>query len=78
MVAASTLAAAALFTPVRHRTQRWVDRRFDRQRYDAQRLVDEFSVRLRDEMDLDGVKAGLTEVVDRTLRPATLSVWLRS
>ena len=77
VVAGSTLAAAALFNPVRRRVQEWVDRRFDRQRYDAQRLVDEFNARLRDHVDLDGLIPGLTGVVGATLRPASMSVWVR-
>jgi len=77
VVAGSTLAAAALFNPVRRQVQQWVDRRFDRQRYDAQRLVDEFNARLRDHVDLDGLIPDLTGVVGATLRPASMSVWVR-
>lgn len=77
VVAGSTLAAAAVFNPVRRRVQQWVDRRFDRQRYDAQRLVDEFNGRLRDHVDLDGLIPDLTGVVGTTLRPTSLSVWVR-
>lgn len=77
VVAGSTLAAAAVFNPVRHRVQRWVDRRFDRQRYDAQRLVDEFSDRLRDQTELEALIPDLTGVIDATLRPASISLWLK-
>ena len=75
-VAGATLAAAALFTPVRRRVQSWVDRRFDRSRYDTQRVVEQFSSRLRAEIDLDGLTDGLRGVVSDTLRPSVASVWL--
>ncbi len=76
-MAGATLAAAALFNPVRRRVQGWVDRRFDRERYDAQQVVEQFSSRLRAEADLDGLRADLTGVVEETLRPATMSLWVR-
>ena len=76
-VAGATLAAAALFTPVRRKVQGFVERRFDRSRYDAGRVVDEFASRLRSEVDLDGLTDDLTRVVGRTLRPATVRLWLR-
>jgi hypothetical protein len=75
-VAAATLAAAALFNPVRRRVQHWVDRRFDRTRYDAHSVVEQFSVRLRDEVDLDGLTDDLTHIVGETLRPAAVSLVL--
>ncbi len=77
VVAASTLAAAALFNAVRRRVQGWVDGRFDRQRYDARRLVEGFSQRLRDEVRLEQLVPDLTDVVSETLRPASVSLWLR-
>jgi len=74
-VAGSTLAAAALFTPVRRRVQRVVDRRFNRVRYDADRMVEAFAARLKDATDLDTVRADLAGVVNRALEPAHVSVW---
>jgi hypothetical protein len=75
-VAASTLAAAALFTPLRRRVQRAVDRRFNRARYDADRMVDAFAARLQDAVDLDTVRADLATVVGAALEPAQVSVWI--
>ena len=76
-VAASTLAAAALFTPLRRRVQRMVDRRFNRARYDADRTVGVFAARLQDAVDLDTVHADLLATVSASLQPAHLSVWLQ-
>jgi hypothetical protein len=74
-VAASTLAAAALFTPVRRRVQRVVDRRFNRVRYDGDRMVEAFAARLKDAVDLETVRADLADVVNQALEPAHLTVW---
>ena len=74
-VAASTLAAAALFSPLRRRVQRAVDRRFNRARYDAHEMVAAFAVRLKDTVDPDDVQADLANVVQRALEPAHVSLW---
>ncbi len=76
-VAAATLAAAALFSPVRRRVQRLVDRRFNRARYDADRTVAAFAARLQDAVDLDSVRADLAGVVQAALEPAHLAVWIQ-
>ena len=75
-VAAATLAAAALFNPVRYQVQRVVDRRFNRARYDADKAVAAFAARLQDAVDLDSVRDDLAGVVTRSLEPAHLSVWI--
>jgi hypothetical protein len=75
-VAASTLAAVALFTPVRRRVQRIVDRRFNRARYDADRTLAAFAARLQDAVDLDSVRTDLITAVHQALEPAHASVWL--
>jgi hypothetical protein len=76
-VAASTLAVAALFNPLRKRMQFWVDRRFNRSRYNAQLVVDEFAGSLRDQVDSGEVVEGWVEVVAETMQPSAAGVWVR-
>jgi len=76
-IAVSTLVVAALFLPLRTRFQRAVDRRFNRRQYDAQRTVEAFAARLRDEVELDTLRDDLMRVVAETVQPTSVSAWLR-
>jgi hypothetical protein len=76
-VAGSTLAAFAAFRPVRRAAQGWIDRRFDRTRYDAARMVDDMANRLRHRLDLPTVTAALTGFAHESLQPSHVTVWLR-
>ena len=76
-VAGSTLAVAALFTPVRRRVMTWVDRRFYRSRYQLERVMDDFSSHLQDQVDPDRMASDWVILVTDTLRPTTAGVWVR-
>ena len=76
-VAAATLAAAALFNPLRRRVQLVVDRRFNRARYDAEATTAAFAARMQDAADLDEVRSDLLAVANRVLEPAHISIWVR-
>ena len=75
--AVSTLAVVGLFTPVRKRVQTWVERRFDRSRYDAQRVIEQFAGSLQGEVDPIEVVDGWVSVVSRTMHPAVVGVWTK-
>jgi hypothetical protein len=76
-IAASTLAAAALFNPLRLRIQRLVDRCFSRARYDAEAIVGAFTAKLRDAVELEAIRGDLLDAVNRAVTPTQASVWIK-
>jgi hypothetical protein len=77
VVAAATLTVAAIFQPLRRRVQAAVDRRFNRRRHDAARIIEGFAARLRDQVDLDALHGELLAVADKAMQPTQASLWLR-
>ena len=76
-VVVSTLAVAALFNPLRRHVQSVVDRRFNRSKYKAQRVLDEFAIQLRDDVDLEHMQSALLSAARETMQPSHLSLWVR-
>jgi hypothetical protein len=77
VIAGATLLVAAAFVPVRRRVQSRVDRRFNRARYDAERTIEAFNARLREQIDIDALGAELKSVVGRTMQPSHVVLWVR-
>ena len=77
VVAAATLAVAAIFQPARRRLQAAVDRRFNRRRHDAAGIIERFGGHLRDQVDLDTLTGEVLAVAEQTMQPTQASLWLR-
>jgi hypothetical protein len=78
LVAGATLIGFMMFQPLRRRVQTWVDRRFNRSRYDTEKVIDGFAGRLQEVVDPEAVTEAWTEAVTTTMQPTTLGVWLRN
>jgi hypothetical protein len=76
-IIASTLGIAALFTPLRHRVQGAIDRRFFRQKYDTQQVLAGFATTARSEVELEQLTMQLLQVINETMQPASIGLWLR-
>lgn len=74
----TTLGIAALFTPLRHRVQDFIDRRFFRQKYDTAQMLENFAVAARDEVDMDSLQTDIVRLVDDTLQPTRISLWVKN
>jgi hypothetical protein len=77
IIVVSTLLIAALFNPLRQRVQTFIDRRFFREKYDAQQILAQFAQTARDEVDMEALTAELSRVIQETIRPDTFAVWLK-